>query len=166
MRKKHAIVLLGLCPIAALIAVAIVWHRLHPNPDGPFTLSLSIRPSRFSRTDLFKRSRVDATLFFTNNTDEPIQFVTNGDFFQYIDMLVQDQDGKDHTISRFGDAYFTRLTRDKVQTVKPRETVGGTFSLALLVWEQPLEGTYKVQADLRYEQMNVLSNQVEIRVTP
>ena len=134
--------------------------------DKDFELTLTISPRRMSR-DAFLAGRFNETLYFTNNSKAALEFITNGsNCFQFVDIVVVDQNGKNHAPEKFGDGHIITLEANKKYVVHPGERVGGTFSLWLVVRGQISPGTYRVQAFLTYEDLKVSSNIVQLVIYP
>jgi hypothetical protein len=164
--KRKALIFLFLIVIlpGGCIVLACMWKRPHTN--DLCSLSLSLGRHSISRGDLFA-GKLPATVEFRNNSERPIEFMTNGiDCFQFLDIAFVDDKGKNHAIGKYGDVYKVTAQAKKKQLLMPGESSKGTISIAQVVVSQPIQGTFYVQAFLQYQDISVASNVVELIVTP
>jgi hypothetical protein len=160
--RKWLLVLLASVFVATCIAVVVIMTpRRNHDP-----LSLYLDRDTISRADFFD-GKMSPSVRFTNNTDKPIEFLVNGvDCFQFLDIKVVDEEGKNHTVGKYGNNYVVTLDKRNKQVVKPGETFGGSVSISIGIHDHTLHGTFYVQAFLNYEDINLASNIVKLTILP
>jgi hypothetical protein len=147
--------------------------KIMKQPDQPvyqpdrkdYVLALTIQPTKITRSDFLRWRGIEATVYFTNDSTTALEFMTNGgSCFQFLDISVVGQDGKNHVKGKVGDMYAITPIADKRVVLGFGDTRGGT--VVIPVGDEITPGEYKVQAFLTYQDLSVSSNVVRLVIRP